>query len=518
MSNASIRSDWVEKEIALANAIDGLRIVPFVIEDISEKWAGRLAALAIADARISYRNALWRVLTAVTGQKNPLITAKRAVELVKTQTSVTGELVGLSQQGVANPYCIANQNDWRLCDASEGISRVWIVEMFDRVERSIRVFAVVDRFVESFADLHLLDRYSDLDSGSVTVLSRVINPAAPTIVPSGTAPRAAFFMAEVTVDTSNTASVSNDGTRMITKRYTKFRSVPITRNFVDSDVAVRCAKASPVAERLLPGRAGIFAMTKLEADAQHGNSVLWKVSFFDSSLTDSVLTVGVDAASGSVKYQAMQGEIFNANFLHVGRNDNEDIILSIGNQLRALETWGKNSRPSIRDALRLATDAVRADAAAWQLAYISTTGVLDTVPSPKVMGGDRLMRADGTAGQWVVEMCGLTPTEVTDGARSGYEYELRQVIVTAEGAEIVEGSDRQVFTVPLHRCPMPLELAKGFDAALALALRSVAVDFEVLSVAHSRPPSGLAWYFRFYDHEEIVAKMWIAGDGSRVID
>lgn len=496
VSNASIRSDWVEKEIAVASAIDDLRIIPFVIEDVSAKWGGRFAELAIADGRISYRNALWRVITTVTARKTPLITGKCAVELVKTQTEATGELFGVSQQGVATVYSLANRNDWRLCDAREGVARVWIVEMYDVADRVVRAFLVVDKNIDSFPVLHLLDTDSDAVPDSLIIMSCVINPGAP----------------------PGSSSVGSDGDRPLLKRYTKFRPVPITRNFIDSDEAVRCAATSPLAERLLSGRVGVFPMTKLEADARHGNSVLWKVSFFDSSLTESVLTVGVDAATGDVKFPAMQGEIFNANFMHVGQNDEGDFVLSIGNQLRAFEVRLANTRPSMRDALRLASDAVRADTVPWQLAYVSNTGVLDTLPSPKVMGGDRLMRADGTAGQWVVEMCGFSSKEVTDGTRTGYEYDLRQVIVTAEGAELVEGADRQVFTIPLHRCPMPLDLAKGFDFALALALRSVAVDFEVLSVAHSRPPSGLAWYFRFYDHENMVARMWVTGDGSRVID
>jgi hypothetical protein len=516
VSNASTRSDWVEKEIAMASAVDDLRIIPFVIENVSEKWAGRLAALAIADARISYRNALWRVISVVTGRKNPLITAKRAVELVKTQTAVTGELVGISQQGVATVCGFANQSDWRLCNAGEGVSRVWIVEMYDSARRSLQSFVVVDEHIESLADLHPLDSDSQPDGGSPIVMSRVINPG---VLPSiaSTAVAAAFFLAEIVEVASPDTPAVTEAAQFISKRYVKFRPVAIARNIVDSDVAVRSAASSSIARRLLSGHSDLFPMMKLEADARHGNAVLWKVSFFDSSLTESVLTVGVDATTGAVRFPAMQGEIVNANFLHVGRNDNQDIVLSISNQLRAFEARPGNPRPSIRDALKLASDAVQADAVPWQLAFVSTTGVLDSLPSPNLIGVDRLMRADGTAGQWVVEMCGLTPTEVTDGARIGYEYDLRQVIVTAEGAAIVERAERQVFTVPLHRCPMPPDLAKGFDAALSLASRSVVVDFEVLSVAHSRPPSGLAWYFRFYNHEGIVATMWVTGDGSRVV-
>lgn len=118
----------------------------------------------------------------------------------------------------------------------------------------------------------------------------------------------------------------------------------------------------------------------------------------------------------------------------------------------------------------------------------------------------------------MVEVCGTTATPVTDGDRSGFEYDFRQVLVTREeGAVIVEPMDKCVFTVPLSRCPVPPLFLKAYESALALALRTVSVDFESLSVAHSRPSGGLQWCFRFYDAQEIVRTIWVVGDGSRVV-
>jgi hypothetical protein len=50
-----------------------------------------------------------------------------------------------------------------------------------------------------------------------------------------------------------------------------------------------------------------------------------------------------------------------------------------------------------------------------------------------------------------------------------------------------------------------------------MELQNVSVEFESMSVALDRPPGGARWRFRFYDTEDIIARVWVSADGTRVI-
>jgi hypothetical protein len=504
-SNAARESAWVQREIDLANAA-GRPILPVVLEELENPWED-LADRGIADFRRGYRRGLWRLISRITDRPDPLIGAKAAAQRVKAEKSVSGELFGLSQQGVGTLYHLANRRDWVYGDATEGLSRLWIVEIFDREEQAIHPFTVMDRKIHELPVLYLLDSDPHPVANSSIIMSCAINVNQPEKLKS-------MKVEDLPA-----------GMTRIDKRYTRFRPVPITRPFVDSDVAVKSAAESPATKRHLGAHAGqVFTLAKLEADKLHGNSILWKVSFFDPSLSESVLTVGVNAVTGEIKYPAMRAEVLNANFMSIEFKDG-NYVVSIRNQLRAMEehTWdipvpGKSFvRPTAADALKLAGDALGDERGAWQFAFLSNTGVIRSVTSKYRTGADGLMRADGTAGQWVVEMCGREATPITEGDRSGFRYDYRQILVTREEGAVTVESGKIVFTEPLYLCPVPPQLLKAYDRALALALRTVSVDFEVLSVANSRTREGLQWRFRFYDTEDIVQKLWIAGDGSRVV-
>src|SRR5205807_7528177 len=119
--------------------------------------------------------------------------------------------------------------------------------------------------------------------------------------------------------------------------------------------------------------------------------------------------------------------------------------------------------------------------------------------SPNLSPAERLMRADGTAGQWVIEIFSVTATPITEGDRSGFDYDMRQLLVTSEVVAITEPAGRCALTVPLHRCPLPRDVREAYENARLLAIQSVPLEFESLSVALARPPGEAEWHFRFYD-------------------
>jgi len=504
------RSAWVQKEVETARA-SGVAVLPVVLEEPAERIQGDLAELAIADFRSSYRRALSRLIQRITENEAPFLAAKEAARLLKNERAVAGDLFGLSQQGVATLYSLANRKDWLFADALEGLSQLWFVEIYNRRDGSVHPFCIKGRRVHDLPVLHLLDCDPSPVPHSAIVVSCAVNE-----LPGLSESEARRFIDDHPQDVSR-----------IDRRYTRYRPVPFTRPFVDSDVAVASASTGPEATRLLGERADeLFLLTKLEVERRHGNAALWSVSFFDPALAESVLTVGVDAATGRIKYPAMQPEILNADFLSVSTKG-DDFVISLANQQRAVErhAWhipgpGGSFKPfpTAADALRWTRELLGDEADRWQLAFLSNTGVVEPVVSRYGMSVERLMRSDGTAGQWVVELCGVTGTPVSDGGRSGFNYLFRQLLITREdGATIVKPDSHLALTVPLHRCPLPPGLIHAYEEARDLAVRSVEVEFEAMSAALARPSDGPQWWFRFYDTEEVLVVIQVTGDGGRVL-
>jgi len=511
VSTAAMHSSWVQKELDIAKEA-GVSVLPVLLEDAPAQLQGDLAKLAIADFRRGYRRALWRIIEKVANVKrNSFLTGKQAARLVNSERAIGGDVFGLSQQGVATLYSLANRKDWLFADALEGLSRLWIVEIYNRRNGSVHPFCVKDSIVHDLPVLCLFDSDPVPAPNSAIILSCALN--------------------ELPSPFTSHARLSPDDQRerskRIDKRYTRFRPVPMTRFFVDSDVAVESARTSSEAVRLLGERADeLFIMTKLEVDRSHGNSALWSVSFFDVALAQSVLTVGVDAAKGRIQYPQMRPEILNANFMNASMQDGK-VVVSIANQMRAIDrhAWhiaapGEpyKSYPTAADALRLTKELLGDEMNHWQLAFLSNTGVVEAVVSRYGMSCDRLMKTDGSAGQWVVELCGATGTPVSDGKRTGFEYAFRRLLVTPEDGAVINGPDLQLaLTTPLHSCPLPPKLLDAYEDACDLAMRSVEVEFEAMSVALARASSGAQWAFRFYGVSDVVEKILVTGDGKRVL-
>jgi len=511
MSAAAARSPWVKRELGTARSIGGMKILPVRLEDSPSRWEGELAEKAIADFRkpAEYWRSLHRLAHEITGEQNPRLQGRKAAERVKVEMNPSGELFGLSQQGVVMPYCLANARDWAFANAMSGASRLWVVEFYDSEKSRIQAYSVVNDCIHELPELFHLGPDQEPESDSVIVYACALGPGIPE------------------QEAQSMIEQEDVHFRRIEKRYTRFKPLPLSGPFVDSDDAVSRAIECGQERGVFKGNEEIFALTKLECDKRYGGSQIWKVAFFDPALLESVLTVGIDAFTGGIKYPAMQAEILNARLFQPKFKDG-NIVIDLNHQLRMMSKSiedGFLSRElpfglTAREALALADDLLGSDLERkWQFAFLSNTGVVAPVFSPNIGGPENgLMRSDGTAGQWVIEVYSGEPHLVSDGSRTGYEYDFKQVLVTRkEGAVSVCPRSTWIFTVPFSRCPLPDGLLDAYGKARALALRSAAADFRVMSVAMNRRESGAEWYFRFYDSENFLLTLKVSGDGTRVI-
>jgi hypothetical protein len=159
----------------------------------------------------------------------------------------------------------------------------------------------------------------------------------------------------------------------------------------------------------------------------------------------------------------------------------------------------------------------------WQLAFLSNTGVMESVVGPGMTSPeDGLMRPDGTAGQWVVEVCGTNPQlvsrETASGIQTGHQYEYKRMVVTRHGVSVSDDSPTTcAFAVPLEQCPLSPDIMAAYESARTLAVRFAKLDFRLMSVALNRPSGGTEWRFRFYNSQDLLLVVRVSGDGSRVI-
>lgn len=512
VSPAAAASRWVRREIVSARS-QNVRVLPVLLGDAPPNWAAGVDDMAFADFRrpTRYRRGLHNLLAAIREMPDhgrPM-GAKEAAALVKEEFSPIGDLFGISHQGVASIYHLANARDWEFADAMDGTSRFWVVEFFDRYTFRIQPYAVIDRKVHELPELFLYDADPQPLRGSVVAFSCALNHL--DRIPEERARK----LVEQHPDVTTTVS----------RRYCRFRPVPFTEGFVDSTIAVAAALRSAHGPSGAPDHsADLFALAKLERDKRNGGHPLWHVAFFDPTVTESIDAVGVDAATGAVMYPRMRGEVLNANFLSIRVNKRDGgYILSIANQQRAMESrlWDiPETGMTAPQAVMLADEKLRQTGPdrQWQIAFLSNTGVVNTPPSSgNTCGATGLMNHHGVAGQWVLEVCSLDSTPMSDGARSGERYEYRQVVCSRGGtAEITNAGPTLSLTAPLSRTPVPavVELLDGLERARTLAIETAAVNFTVMSVAMARTPPAATWFFRFYDNDDIIAKVAVSIDGK----
>ncbi len=504
-------SRWVRREIASARS-SNVRVLPVLLRDAPPNWAAGVDDLAFADFRrpTRYRRGLHNLVAAIRNapEGGRPMGAKEAAALVKEEFSPIGNLFGISHQGVASLYHLANARDWEFADAMDGTSRYWIVEFFDQYTSRIQSYAVIDRKIHELPELFLYDADPQPLPGSVLTFSCALNH-----LDRMPEERARELLEQ-----------HSDATTTISRRYCRFRPVPFVNGFVDSTVAVSAALRSVYGASGAPDHsADLFALVKLERDKRYGGQPLWKVALFDPTVTVSTATVGIDAESGEVLHPRMRDEVLNANFMTMRASEREGgFTLSVANQQRAMESriWDiPEAGLTATQAIVLAGEKLQQTdpGRKWQVAFLSNTGVVSTALSPDNTSADLgLMNHHGVAGQWVFEVCGTESAPVPDGTR----YEYRQIVCgRGSRTELTDVGPALSMTVPLERTPVPAiaELLDGLERARTLAVETAAVDFTVMSVAMTRTPPAAAWLFRFYDDEDIIAKVTVSIDGEHVL-
>lgn len=512
VSLASAGSAWVEREIEMAES-KALRVFPVLLEDVPGRWADRVARLAPADFRRpqEYRRSTHRLIAAIEGRpgNEVFLRAKEAVAKVRAERSPVGDLFGISQQGVACLYSLTNLGDWEFADVTDGYGRFWIAEFYASSTGQIEAYAVMDGTIHELPETYRSGCDLVPLPGSIVTYGCALNPR-----PGISEGEAAALVAEHSSEMTH-----------VSRRYVPFRPVPFTRPFVDSTVAVPVALEAAFGRSRDPG--DLFTLARLECDKRNRLLLTWTVAFFDPTVSESIHTVGVDAVTGAVSSSRMRSEILNAAFMTSRLDPDGNIVVSMANQLRAMSNhvWDEPvSRPapttlSARDALAKAEEYLRGQPhpQAWQLGFLSTTGVTTTAAAPADHGSERLMRHDGTAGQWVVEVFGMTPTVVRDGERVGYSYPFRSMLCTRDGVVPADTRDTLILTAPLSDTPLPDDLFDAHERARTLAIASIGKDFAAMSVVLRRSRPAAHWYFRFYDDTDIIAKVSVSGDGHRLM-
>jgi len=521
LSRATSASSWVQKEIQFAWKLGRIKLIPLLLEDVADGWAEELARIAHVDFRreFDYWKALRRLCDDIHGLPKALpLSAKLAARKIKEQCNPAGELFGLSQQGLATVYSLVNQRNWAFADVSDGTSRFWIGEFYDAGTARVQPYAVIDGRVHKLPELFLLGSDPHPVKNSVTVFACGLGN-----------------LGDLASEEKQKLDGYRDRFTKIEKRYTRFQPLLLLSPYQDSTEAVLRAIEHPSVRAMLRNRMyELFTLTKLERDKRHQGELIWKISFFDPTLNESVLTVGVDPApGGAVKYPAMKTELLNVHIFHLSEVEGKfDINMeALPNALERRDwdlgyPWESKAKyRSARDAVRMVERFLGQNAPRpWQLAFLSNTGVVESVVAPGIAGpADCLLHPDGTAGQWVVEVCGEKPKtvfrETAEGCETGYQYDYKRLLVTQHGvSEAADSPQTCTFTVPLSECPLPQDILEAYENALQLALRSATVDYQLLSVAMDRPKGGAQWRFRFYDAEDILQVMCVSGDGSRVLE
>jgi len=510
-------SRWVRAEVGLAQSL-GLKVFPVLLEEVSLAGIDGLSSAAYADFRQpkNYRRAVQKLISSIDPAtvSGTFVSAKQAVTIVRAARNPVGDLFGVSQQGVALLYSVANLRDWEFADALDGTSRLWITEFFDRATGRIQPYALMDGQVLDLPEHYLLGADPVPLPNSVIVFSCMLNPR-----PRMPDEQATALIAEHQEEFTSVA-----------RRYSRFRPVPLRREFVDSTEAVAAATESFYASGRMRGRSeDLFVLAKLECDKRNREMPTWIIGLFDPTLTESVATIGIDTETGAVSSPALSGETLNAAFITFDVDkETGDIIASAANQLRAIDNhvWdipdeGIYGGPglTVAQAFSMVREKLLAsgDGEDWQVGFISNTGVIRTALSPKNKTPEAgLMRPEGTAGQWVFELFGLRGAPVSDGTRNGYSYPFRQLVCTRDDIVSTDFTDNIILTSPLAGSPIPRNLVDACENARALAIRTAALDFRLMSVALSRAPEA-QWHFRFYDTDNIIASAVVSADGYRVI-
>jgi len=520
VSRAASESAWVRRELGLADRL-GVRVLPALLEEV-RSWAPASAPdLAHADFRRKqdFRRSTQRLIAAIEGINDGrrFLPAKEAVAIARAERNPTGDLFGASQQGVGILYSLTNFRDWEFADVTDGSSRLWITEFYDAREKHIQPYAVMDGRVYDLPESYLLGADPEPLPDSAITYSCNLN-----MLPGMVSP-------------DKWDAIRNEHPDLvgnISRRYICFRPIPLIQEYVDSPVAVSAAIRSAFEDADTKGYGeDLFILTKLECDKRYWEMPTWIVSFFDPTLAESVLTVGVDAITGIVRHPRMRSEILNAAFTSVHSDEvTGGVTLNLRNQMRAMQNhiWDipRDGAPApdgltAAEALEMAQDLLQSTAEPhrWQIAFLSSLGVVNHVQSPDIPRQEiGLMKRGGRAGQWVIELFGSDQDAPWNNDHQGYLYPFRQILCTrARGAVDIGANRTLVFDTSLSRSPLPHNLLDAYEKARILAIKTAVTDFVVMSVTTIRMSPEATWKFLFHGADGISFIVTVSGDGNRVL-
>jgi hypothetical protein len=555
VSPPSMSSPWVTRELEIADQA-GVQILPAVLDDDSSEWPAQLSEAAPIDFRRpeEYRRSFQRLFDGILGEETraAYLTAKQAIAVIKATRNPTGELFGVSQQGVALLYSLINSRDWELADAMAGTSRVWIAEFYDELSHEIQTYGVVDGQVHDISTMyplhsveiapgetflllvscgfnHLLDDHVTkrqlvqrpvqvrLNTGVGTLLT--VNNGKVEHVKANEEPAT-----RPAQDDSGSKPFDLSDYTSKTRSFTAFQPLRILQSYIDSDQAVSSAMTSARQQGVISdGSDDVLVLTRLERDKRNGGLLTWSVAFFDPTLAESLLAVGVNAIDGTVRNHSIQAEILNASFTWADRTSTGATFRAPQERAIGSREWDIPIQPMAPTGLRL-TEAFEmvmnyVDADSWQIGNVSNTGVTVFALANSVANGRQAMLDHtGHAGQWVIEIYSAQFERLGVRPDEKYGYRWRQIVCTrADGAMEINETKGFALDFPLSDSPLPLYISDAFERARKFAIRTVRQDFLGVSAVLDRRIGGSDWYFRFYDVDDIIARRLISGDGNRLI-
>jgi hypothetical protein len=514
LSAASARSVWVMREVQHA-AFLGIPVLPVLLETLGPELASAFMPAGHVDCR--RRQDYRRATTLLADQlRTPpratrYLSAKAAVDAVRRQESPRGDLIGVSQQGVALFVTLANARDWEFADAPDGQSRQWIVEFFDVGRNTLFVYAVNDGIVSRLPEYLVQWAWSSLPEHGRVTLSAVIS------APTEGVDEAPFPMIEVT-DLSEAGKAADaaapdqdvNGQARLVERWVKAVPLPLLQPFIDSDQAVEIAYRSsfPAGHGLAED---LLTLTCLKRDPEHGHAASWMVSFFEPSAPRPFRTVTLEAAGSQVLGIGTGGEMVNSSHISFShREATWDIVLGAAANIDTATTRVQELRSiQLVDVHGEAQQVLETlHGGEWELVAVSQTGAFEStlrMPAPDV-----LARPTGSAGQWVLEYLSHDNEPVVHEGRSGVlrRYALCVADHHAATLQIPREIHRRGFGNDLVFRRKDEALIRSLEAAWPRALAQTSNPFDLMSCV-SWHPRGSRWIFRFYADDDVAEEIAI---------
>ena len=143
----------------------------------------------------------------------------------------------------------------------------------------------------------------------------------------------------------------------------------------------------------------------------------------------------------------------------------------------------------------------------WKIAFVSNTGVTQRVTLAE-NAVEALMKADGTAGQWVIEMIKDVPKPISEGGRTGFGYP--SLIIAVYRGQATKLPESQL-AVPKKIIPLPIECIRKLEPSRQAAVKSIKAKWDAMSLISDN--DGCSWRFRMYDTktQDVVGKVRFDG-------